>query len=52
MEAKSRKIIRNVSNNFSDMNDLIFSPIKNPKTEGNIIKVDTIKVWLSNKSKK
>ena len=44
--------MRNFSNNFSDINDLIFSPIKNPKTEGNIIKVDSIKVWLSNNSKK
>ena len=52
IEARRRKNIRNVSNNFSDINDLIFSLSKNPKTEGNIIKVESVKVWLSNNSKK
>ena len=52
IEEISRKSKRNVSNNFSDINDLIFSPIKNPKIEVNIIKVESIKVLLSNNSKK
>ena len=48
----SRKNKRNILNNFSDISDLIFSPIKNPKIEGNIITVENIRVWLSNNSKK
>tara|TARA_B100000925_G_scaffold157853_1_gene118553 strand:+ start:1833 stop:1997 length:165 start_codon:yes stop_codon:yes gene_type:complete len=44
VDAISRKNIRSVSNNFSEINDLIFSPIKNPTIEGSIIRVENIRL--------
>tara|TARA_A100001011_G_scaffold35878_1_gene34182 strand:+ start:802 stop:990 length:189 start_codon:yes stop_codon:yes gene_type:complete len=47
-----RKNMSSVSNNFSDIKDLIFSPIKNPRIEGNSIKMENIRLCFSSKSKK
>ena len=52
VDAISKKNIRSVSKNFSDIKDLIFSPIKNPTIEGNVINEENMRVRSFNRSKK